>query len=367
MAAALADAELVPGSARIVPRRPALDDDGTGDEQTGVTAVLADPPTLDLAAAITQPARAPGASPAQADGDADVAPPKPRPGAKQPAPGGQPPSAPPRLRMYPAWRRRRRWIALAALIAVAAGALALLLGGSKGHTTVPQLRGLPRGGVEARARRLHVRPVFSNRYSEAPAGVAIAQSPSPGRRVDDGAAVAVVLSAGPPPVKIPSVVGEQASAAENAIAGAGLRYHTILVAAPGTAAGNVTRQSPAAGATVPRGTTIDLSVTEAPHWRALTSFSGTGGGRSVAFSILGRRWRVSYRMSYEGTCTLLLVCLGPSAQAHDERSGESFGSFELSEGGPHTHAFERGPGTYRVEVSGGHDQARWSMTVEDYY
>ena len=351
MAAALADAELVTGSARIVPRRPSRDDDGAGDEQTGVTAVLSDPPTLDLAAAITQPARAPGASPAPANGDADVAPPKPPPGP----------------RMYPAWRRRRRWIALAALIAVAAGALALLLAGGKGHTTVPELRGLPRGGVEARARRLHVRPVFSNRYSEAPVGVAISQSPSPGRRVDDGAAVAVALSAGPPPVKIPSVVGEQASAAANAIVGAGLRYHTILVAAPGTAAGNVTRQSPAAGATVPRGTTIDLSVTEAPHWRPLTSFSGSGGGRSVAFSILGRRWRVSYQMSYEGTCTLLLVCLGPSAQAHDEGSGASFGSFELSEGGPHTHVFERGPGTYRVEVSAGHDQARWSMTVEDYY
>ena len=243
----------------------------------------------------------------------------------------------------------------------------LLLTGGTAHTTVPRLRGLPRGGVEARAHRLHVHPVFSERHSEAPSGVAIAQCPAPGKRVADGASVAVVLSAGPPPVKVPGVVGEPAGSAESAIAGARLRYHTILVAAPGTVAGTVTRQSPDASATVPRGTTVDLSVAEAPHWRALTTFSGTGAGRSVAFSVLGQRWRVSYQMSYQGTCLLLLVCLGPSAQARDLAGGGTFGGFELSEGGPHTHVFERGPGTYRVEVTAGHDQARWSMTVEDYY
>ena len=73
-------------------------------------------------------------------------------------------------------------------------------------------------------------------------------------------------------------------------------------------------------------------------------------------------------MSYEGTCTLLLVCLGPSAQARDcSAAARASAASNSSEGGPHTHVFERGSGIYRVEVSGGHDQARWSMTVEDYY
>ena len=71
-------------------------------------------------------------------------------------------------------------------------------------------------------------------------------------------------------------------------------------------------------------------------------------------------------MSYEGTCTLLVVCFGPSAEVEDLHSGSSFGSFELGEGETETHTFENSPGLYRMEISGGHDSARWTMTVEDY-
>src|SRR4029077_17601820 len=128
-----------------------------------------------------------------------------------------------------------------------------------------------------------------------------------------------------------------------------------------------TRQSPRAATSVPRGSTVALSVAETPRWRALTSFSDVDDGRSVPFRILGRRWRVSYCMSYEGACTLLLVCFGPSAEAVDVRTGSSAGGFELGEGSAQAHTFDSGPGVYRVSVSGGHDSARWSMTVEDYY
>ena len=97
---------------------------------------------------------------------------------------------------------------LGALLLLALCALTLfLLDGTVGRTTVPVLRGLPRGGVEARAGRLHVQPAFSTRYSEAASGIAIAQDPSAGTRVKDGSTVGVVLSAGPPPVRVPGVVG----------------------------------------------------------------------------------------------------------------------------------------------------------------
>jgi hypothetical protein len=232
---------------------------------------------------------------------------------------------------------------------------------------VPELRGLPRDGVVARARRLDVRPAFSSRQSETAAGIAIAQRPSPGTRVTDGANVEVVLSSGPPPVSVPNVVGRPSGTAENAVTTAGLRYTTTLVAAPGTAAGVVTSQAPVAATVVPRGTTVAMKVAEAPRWRELTSFSGTGSGRSVPVRILGRRWRVSYSMSYSETCLLLVVCMGPSAQARDLQTNSTFGGFELGEGSSQTHTFDRGPGLYRVEVSSGQDSARWAMTVEDYY
>jgi serine/threonine protein kinase len=215
-----------------------------------------------------------------------------------------PPPASPGRRKGMRAPRPRRIALLAVLLALGAGILAVvlvLLGqAAAAHTAVPELRGLPREGVEARARRLHLQPAFSSSHSPTAAGIAIAQDPSSGTRVAAGATVHVVLSLG-------------------------------------------------------------------PQWRALTTFSGVDDGRSVPFRILGGKWRVTYSMSYEGTCTLLVVCFGPSAEVENlHGSGSSFGSFELGEGENETHTFDSGPGLYRLMISGGHDSARWSMTVEDY-
>jgi serine/threonine-protein kinase len=265
--------------------------------------------------------------------------------------------------------RRRRWALLAGAFAVlllaAAGATALLHGGA--HTTVPRLRGLPFGGVVARARRLHVRPSFSRRFSSAPVGIALAQDPEPGVRVAENATVRVVLSAGPPPVKVPGVVGQDSESAETEIAEAGLRYAPRTVAAPGREPGTVTAQSPDRGATVRRGSTIALSVAEQPSWHTLTSFSGVDDGHSVPLRILGKRWRVNYSMAYEGTCELLVVCFGPKAEAKEVHGGDRVGHFKLDEGSEQSHEFDSGPGEYELTIAAGQDSARWSMTVEDYY
>lgn len=242
-----------------------------------------------------------------------------------------------------------------------------LLSGAAARTSVPDLRGLPRAGVNARARRLHVKPAFSTSHSSAALGVAIEQDPVPGTRVANGSVVHVVLSSGPPPVSVPSVVGEASALAESRLSHAGLRYAVTLVAAPGSKPDLVTHQSPASAAQASRGSTVALSVTEVPRWRALTSFSGVDGGESVPFRILGSKWKVTYRMSYEGSCSLLFVCFGPSAEVEDLHTGSSSDGFELGEGESETHTFENGPGLYRMKISGGHDSARWSMTVDDYY
>jgi hypothetical protein len=120
-------------------------------------------------------------------------------------------------------------------------------------------------------------------------------------------------------------------------------------------------------ATVPRGSTVALSVAEAPRWRPLTTFSGVDDGSSVAFRIQGSRWRVRYSMSYRESCLLVVVCLGPSAKAQNLQSGASAGGFDLGEGPAQTHTFDGGPGLFRLSIAGGQDSARWSMTVDDYY
>jgi eukaryotic-like serine/threonine-protein kinase len=263
--------------------------------------------------------------------------------------------------------RRGLWLALA-LVLVAAGAGAFLLLGGTAKTTVPPLQGLHRASVLARTSRTHVHAVFASHYSHAPAGVAIAQTPAAGTRVRQGSNVRVLVSSGPPPVAIPNTVGEPAAEAEAAVAGAGLRYALRSVPAAGHAAESVLAQSPSAAASVPSGSTVTLTIAAAPRWRALTSFSGVDDGQSVPFRIRGHRWRLAYSMSYQHTCLLLVVCEGPSASVEELPSGSSSGEFELDEGsGTHSHVFDNGPGLYRVVVSGGHDPARWSATVEDFY
>jgi eukaryotic-like serine/threonine-protein kinase len=177
----------------------------------------------------------------------------------------------------------------------------------------------------------------------------------------------LVRGSGPPPVRVPRVIGRPSAFAESLLAHAGLRYATDVVAAPGSEPGVVTHQSPASSARAPRGSTVALSVAEAPRWRALTTFAGVDDGRSVPFRILGVKWKVVYHMAYEGSCTLLVVCFGPSAEVDNLRTGSTFGQFELGEGETETQTFGGGPGLYRMMISGGHDSARWSMTVEDCY
>ncbi|HMD55871.1 MAG TPA: protein kinase [Solirubrobacteraceae bacterium] len=326
----------------------ATDDGDAAHEAAG--GELGEPATIDLAAGTTVVAAAP----------TDVL-------VRAPVARQRSPRAPqPRRQRHAPLRART-----AVLLALAVGAICALavfaLAGASAHTTVPELRGIRRGGVIARAQRTHVQPAFSSRYAEAPAGVSIAQSPAAGTHTTEGATVDVVLSAGPPPVTVPDVVGQASGAAEGVLSGTGLRYGVTFVPAPGSPAYTVLAQSPGAGASVPHRTAVALSIAEAPQWRPLTSFSGVDDGESVPFRIRGNQWRVTYSMGYEGTCLLLLLCGGPSAEAENVQRGAGFGGFELGEGSSQSEVFHSGPGTYRVKVSGGRDSAHWSMTVDDYY
>jgi hypothetical protein len=181
------------------------------------------------------------------------------------------------------------------------------------------------------------------------------------------AAGRVFLNTPRPGVKVPEVVGRPSATAESAIERAGLHYAVRLVAAPGSRPDAVTHQSPPPSAHVRPGSTVALHIAEAPRWRELTGFAGVDDGESVPLQILGGKWKIAYHMSYEGSCTLLLVCFGPSAEVEDLHTGSTFDSFELGEGESETHTFDSGPGLYRLKVSGGHDSAHWSMTVYDYY
>jgi hypothetical protein len=253
-----------------------------------------------------------------------------------------------------------------AFLLLAGMIVAAIVIGSTGHVRVPRLTGLKTAAVKAKARRLSLQPNFSHRYSKARKGTVIAQHPRVGTRLTDGSTIAVVLSQGPRPVKVPQLAGDSSTEAQAALTHIGLKTRTAQVAAPGVPAGTVTSQSPAPGAKLSPGSHVTLNVAEVPQWRPVASFSGSDATRTQEFRVHGRQWRVVYSMDYVGTCTFVLFCSGPSGQV-TRASGSYTKGFGLNDGGRQARVFQSGPGLYRLTVSPGDDTARWSMSVEDYY
>jgi hypothetical protein len=222
-----------------------------------------------------------------------------------------------------------------------------------------------RSAVVANARRLGLRPQFDDRYAEASAGTAIGQRPRSGARVPRGSVVRVVLSEGPRPVEVPRVSGMGDGAALAVLRSLGLGVRVTYVPAPGQPPGTVVGQDPGGGRFVAAHSTIALSLAETPRWRPVISLTGSSDMRSVPFRIRGLQWRVVYRMSYVGTCSLIFFCDGPTAHIAVPGRGSTT-DFDLSDGDGQTQVFHTGPGVYQLSVSAGSDSARWSLVVEDY-
>jgi hypothetical protein len=244
------------------------------------------------------------------------------------------------------------------------GALVL---GATGHVRVPRLLALNASQVRARTRRLALQPEFTHRYAPGALGSVIGQRPRPGARVDQGSTVHVILSAGPPPVKVPELAGEQIATAQADLARIGLTARPTRIVAPGVPAGTVTSQVPAPGAKLTPSHSVALNVAEVPRWQPVTSLAGSGQTTAAQFHIRGTRWRIVYTMGYQGTCTFIFWCSGPGADVVRAASGSSVSSFGLSDGGRQVRDFDTGPGDYRLRISPGSDTARWSAWVEDYY
>ncbi|HXD66509.1 MAG TPA: protein kinase [Solirubrobacteraceae bacterium] len=272
-----------------------------------------------------------------------------------------PPS--PRRNVNPAARRRAAaalGVVIALLGAMVAAALVI------GHTTytrVPALMHKSQGRAAAAARRAHVKLTFGHRHSPAPAHTVIAETPRAGRRVASGTGVHVTISTGPAPVSVLAVSHETVGDAEQSLHSAGLKTVVNEVPAPGTTPGIVVAQAPAGGTSRPRGSTVRLSVAEVPQWRTVTTFGGRDSG---LIHIRGERWRVDYRMAFQGTCTFILFCSGPSARVTDA-AGSYVAGFGLQNGSNQVQTFSSGPGEYDIQVTPGDDDAAWSVQVQDLY
>jgi serine/threonine-protein kinase len=290
-------------------------------------------------------------------------PPLPRPPAPGPHGTRRAAEYSPRRIVNPA-RRRRAIAAVGVVIAllVAMVAAALIIGHTT-YTRVPSVRHLHKGRAFTALRRAHLRVTTGTRHADAPAGTVIGQTPSARTRVSRGTTVHLTISSGPAPVQVISLVHQNVADAERSLRALKLRPVVHHVAAPGTSAGTVVGQTPASGLK-PRGSTVTLNVAEVPQWRTVTTFDGRSSG---AVKIIGRHWRIVYRMAFQGTCTWVLFCSGPTARVVDAANGGYVAGFGLQDGTGQVQSFDNVAGSYEIQVTPGGDDAGWSVQVQDLY
>lgn len=207
----------------------------------------------------------------------DVPPPVVEEEVSEPPPPPPPPGRPPLL-----WP----WLLLLLLL-VAAGLFALWFfthdnDDNKGAATVtvPNVIGQKQGPAVDRIDRAGLTSRVVAKPSSEPAGTIFAEEPGPGTHVARGSVV-TLSSSSTAQVTVPDVVGDKAPAAIRALRGAGLSAETISVTSS-KPTGVVISQSPAAGESVAKGSTVAIRVS-----RGATSVPNVvGQTRSAAVSVL---------------------------------------------------------------------------------
>jgi beta-lactam-binding protein with PASTA domain len=192
-------------------------------------------------------------------------------------------------------RRWRRWIGLALVMALVAGAAWGVWTYAIPHShSVPELVGV--GVPDARSQLQGLG--FSVRLAQgrfdlgAPDGTVLAIDPPPGTSLREGETVTLVPSLGPPPVPVPSVVGATLDEAGRLLAKGHLHVGTVQRVFDDTAAeGKVLAQKPAGG-NAPSGSAVDLTVSKGhapvavPHVIGRTKARAEGSLKTAGFKVV---------------------------------------------------------------------------------
>jgi beta-lactam-binding protein with PASTA domain len=174
-----------------------------------------------------------------------------------------PPPPPPRGRPPVLWP----WLLLL-LVLVAAGLVAVwLLTRGNDHkgassVTVPNVIGQKQGPAVDRLNHDGLTSRVVAKPSSQPAGTVFAESPGPGTHVARGSVVTLTTSS-TAQVTVPDVVGDKGPAAIRKLRAEGFSAQTVSVNST-KPAGVVISQSPAAGASVAKGSTAAIRVSQGP-------------------------------------------------------------------------------------------------------
>ena len=174
----------------------------------------------------------------------------------------QPPGAKPR----PTGWRPQRVVPIVVLVVLllAAGTAAFAAASATGpRARVPNLVGSTEKAARDTARRSGVAVRTRTVQADDPAGTVVGQDPAPGTLLGAHHAVTLQLSAGPPPVDLPRVIGETETAARAALDAAGFVVSTGHRTDEDAAAGRVVEQQPS-DTRAPAGSEIHLVISDGP-------------------------------------------------------------------------------------------------------
>ena len=141
----------------------------------------------------------------------------------------------------------------------------IVVSGGPGSSPLLDVSGLSAAEASSRLRKAGFRPSTKRESSTSVAsGRVIGTEPSAHTDVQEGSPVTVLVSSGPPPVRVPDVVGQTLSAAEATLSNAELGLGSVTQSVSSTQTpGTVLAQYPSSG-TLHAGDKVDLTVAQAP-------------------------------------------------------------------------------------------------------
>ena len=198
-------------------------------------------------------------------------------------------------------RRSGRWVAgiLFALLALGAAAWGAWTYLMPHDVQVPGVVGLSVEEAQAKleAEDLTVRIAKGEYDEQAPVDQVLSQLPRPGAEIREGSQVVLVPSLGPPPVKVPDLVGMTVPDARRALEQVGLelaepteRYDTK------SPAGRIIDQSVPPKERIPQGSAVQVLVSKGPAPVPVPKV--VGDTREAAETVLGANWVVNAEEEY---------------------------------------------------------------------
>jgi serine/threonine-protein kinase len=158
----------------------------------------------------------------------------------------------------------RRWIpwilGLVLVVGVVGGVAYYLLAGGGKHYAVPLVNGEPVAQAQGQIAAAHLRSaVVSQADSNVKSGLVIKSNPQEGNNVPANTLVTLYVSTGAAQVGVPSVIGQQQTAAQSTLQSRGFVVNVKTDPTSSAPTGQVISQSPSGGTAAP-GSTVTITV-----------------------------------------------------------------------------------------------------------